>query len=197
MLFRNAIRKVRGHLRIGSRTDSGCIETPTRPAGAGIAVVLILRRPHCLEPLRHRHRVAVVAAGRKAVTASRGIPRDLCPFDLRGAQDIALLDRVRDTHRTRLYGHSPAEMTADPKLTPPERSATQGRSFAAAECTAYLSVVWRAVDVEATVTSCSWATGAPPRGPSWGFRGSRSPCTPTAGHPWCRRGSTPRCTRRF
>jgi hypothetical protein len=39
-------------------------------------------------------------------------------------------------------------MTADPKLTPTERSATQGRSFAAAECTAYLSVVWRAVDVD-------------------------------------------------
>ena len=39
-------------------------------------------------------------------------------------------------------------MTADPKLTPTERSATQGRSFAAAECTAYLSVIWRAVDVD-------------------------------------------------
>jgi hypothetical protein len=39
-------------------------------------------------------------------------------------------------------------MTADTKLTPPERSANQGRSFAAAECTAYLSVVWRAVDVD-------------------------------------------------
>jgi len=39
-------------------------------------------------------------------------------------------------------------MTADPKLTPTERSATQGRSFAAAEYTAYLSVVWRAVDVD-------------------------------------------------
>jgi len=45
---------------------------------------------------------------------------------------------VRDTHRTQLYGLSPAEMTADPKLTPTERSATQGRSFAAAEYTAYL-----------------------------------------------------------
>lgn len=45
-------------------------------------------------------------------------------------------------------------MTADTKLTPTERSANQGRSFAAAECTAYLSVVWRAVDVDDTVTSC-------------------------------------------
>jgi hypothetical protein len=39
-------------------------------------------------------------------------------------------------------------MTADTKLTPTERSANQGRSFAAAERTAYLSVVWRAVDVD-------------------------------------------------
>ena len=36
-------------------------------------------------------------------------------------------------------------------------SANQGRSFAAAECTAYLSVVWRAVDVDDTVTS--WPLG--------------------------------------
>src|SRR6478672_13398513 len=34
------------------------------------------------------------------------------------------------------------------RLTPTERSANQGRSFAAVECTAYLSVVWRAVDVD-------------------------------------------------
>jgi hypothetical protein len=104
---------------------------------------------------------------------------------------------VRDTHRTQLYGLSPAEMTADTKLTPTERSANQGRSFAAAECTAYLSVVWRAVDVDDTVTSCPLGHRCAREGPSWGFRGSRSPCTPTPGHPWRRRGSTPRCTDRL
>jgi hypothetical protein len=113
--------------------------------------------------------IAVITPRRKPVTPSRRIPRNLCPLDLRGAQDISLLDRVRDTHRARQHGLSPAGMTADPKLTPTERSATQGCSFAAAECTAYLSVVWRAVHVDGHGDELPRATGALPRGPSWGI----------------------------
>lgn len=57
--------------------------TEPRPAGARVAVALVLRRTHRLEPLRERQRVAVRAALGDAITTGRGVPGRFRPLDRR------------------------------------------------------------------------------------------------------------------
>ena len=88
--FTNTTRELR-HRR-GSSSACGCtVDAEAGAGGARVAVVLVLRRAHRLEPLGQRHRVAVVAAGGDAVAAGDGVPGGLGPLDRRSICHRGLL----------------------------------------------------------------------------------------------------------
>lgn len=58
-------------------------ELEARPARRRVAVVLVLGRPHRLEPLGQGLRIAAVAARRHPIAARGRVPRRLGPLDRR------------------------------------------------------------------------------------------------------------------
>ena len=95
--------------------------TKAGTARSWITVVLILRRAHCLQALRDRHRVAVVTSRRNPIASSGRIPRNLCPFDPRCTHAAAPTRHVRNTCRAPEYRLCPADIPPDIELTPTEQ----------------------------------------------------------------------------
>src|SRR5690606_16693585 len=56
-------------------------EAEAGPGGRGVAVALVLRLAHALEPFGQGEGVAVVTAGRDAVAAGGGVPAAVGPFN--------------------------------------------------------------------------------------------------------------------
>jgi hypothetical protein len=93
------------HQGIGVRRDP-----KARPAGPRIAVGLVLRVAHGLEPLRQRERLAVVAPGRHAIAPGRWVPGGLGPLDRASVGHTpTLADRtlVRRKPPGHVFGHGP------------------------------------------------------------------------------------------
>ena len=80
-----------------------------RPGRARVAVVLVLRCAHGLEPLGQRQRVAVVAARGDAVAPGGGVPRGLGPLD-RPRSAIVAVSFPRQP--ARVYVDVPSEVQA-------------------------------------------------------------------------------------